>query len=1280
MNTNYVKQVLRALRFHSSTKGAYTNTWPEHDGYSITVDLSKGKIVYPMPIKVEDSTTSNLEQDENLVVLECVCRLLTKGYKPASLTLEQKWRLGRTSKGGKADITVAGMDGKTLLIIECKTWASEYQKERKRMASDGGQLFSYLQQDQNARYICLYSSRVLRGRVEIEYGLVRVDDTPEEIREQRDSDAILTYQGANNVRELVNVWDLKSQKKFLEKGLFEDEIEPYNPGFRPRKISDLKNFEEGDKGAVFGEFEEILRHNNISDRSNAFNRVISLILAKIVDEGKDDYEIADFQVKDGVDDAESLHERLQTLYSKAMREYLDEEVVDYRLEDIELQIANFPRQAAKDTLFRMFKELKFYQNNEFALKEVYNKKLFEENSIVLQEVVRLFQNFRFKYDRKAQFLGDFFELMLESGYKQSEGQFFTPTPIAKFIVSSIPFVDLVKARIKDERRMLLPKVIDFACGSGHFLTEAMDEISSLIESSADADDEMISVRSKLAGYRGDMSWARECIFGVEKDYRLARTSQVACFMHGDGDANIIFGDGLENHERLGKSGTFDVLVANPPYTIKYFRNHISVGADDFELWQYLTDDSDDIEVLFVERMKQLLRVGGFAGIILPTSIISSLGVHTKVRQLLLKHFEIKGLVELGNKAFSATGTKTVVLFLRRRDPDFLANCQYVAEDFIRQIDRRENDFFDSRYAYETYVNQLGIDLRNYERLLTGKFTKELTSTSFYETYRDWFESLVEVRKLRATKRFKKLDKKKQDERLNGLFREKVVNNEEEKFFYFLLTFSDALGSADDHVGTSRRAGKNGRKSMRPQRTLVCRTMDENKRKQFLGYTFSNRRGYKGIRIGHECLMFDNWKRLNPRKVNTHIYRHLQEKSIDIEPELSDMLRLVNLRDCIDFQKLDMDLKINMGARPAFYDGRFGKPLKGIAEITKGSTITERETQPGSIPVVAGGQQPAYFHNKHNREGNVITVSASGQNAGYLNYWEERIFASDCITIRSLDESVISTKLIYRYLKSMQKEIHQLQTGQAQPHVYVTDMEPVSIPVLDPEVQARIVARIERIEQQQEEMQNSMLSLRKEIKRLFTEIGGELKELSKLTSMIGTGATPRGGESSYKMQGIALIRSKNVHDEGMRGHELVFIDDSQAEKLRRVEVMQEDILFNVTGASVARCCPVEEEYLPARVNQHVAIIRTNERVHHKFLHQVLISRGVKAQLHELANKGTTREAINKEDLELFRVPWVQTKKQVILVEQLESLQKSIKAFEEQIDQLEDEKKIILNEGL
>ena len=217
-------------------------------------------------------------------------------------------------------------------------------------------------------------------------------------------------------------------------------------------------------------------------------------------------------------------------------------------------------------------------------------------------------------------------------------------------------------------------------------------------------------KPKLKNYIGHTRWARDYIWGVERDYRLARTSQVACFMHGDGDANIVFGDGLEKHPMHNlREGAFDVLVANPPYSIDGFKLHLKAKPKDFELWGDVSETSDDIEVFFIERIGQLLNTGGMAGIILPSTILDKPGLYGKAREILMRRFLIRAVVSLGGRAFAATGTKTIILFLEKRYDGFARNCRYIANDFIIKNNHRDHDFIDSKKLYADFLRQCGIN-------------------------------------------------------------------------------------------------------------------------------------------------------------------------------------------------------------------------------------------------------------------------------------------------------------------------------------------------------------------------------------------------------------------------------------------------------------------------------------------------------------------------------------------------------------------------------------------
>jgi type I restriction enzyme S subunit len=150
-------------------------------------------------------------------------------------------------------------------------------------------------------------------------------------------------------------------------------------------------------------------------------------------------------------------------------------------------------------------------------------------------------------------------------------------------------------------------------------------------------------------------------------------------------------------------------------------------------------------------------------------------------------------------------------------------------------------------------------------------------------------------------------------------------------------------------------------------------------------------------------------------------------------------------------------------------------------------------------------------------------------------------------------------------------------------------------------------------------------------------GWEVTRLGDVTSKIGSGATPRGGKGAYKSEGIHLIRSLNIYDYSFEFDNLAFIDETQAAGLNNVEVNAEDVLINITGASVARCAMVPSYLLPARVNQHVAIVRADKSKASPFyLLDAINSDFHKQQLLAFAQGGATREALTKDTISAFQI--------------------------------------------
>lgn len=146
-------------------------------------------------------------------------------------------------------------------------------------------------------------------------------------------------------------------------------------------------------------------------------------------------------------------------------------------------------------------------------------------------------------------------------------------------------------------------------------------------------------------------------------------------------------------------------------------------------------------------------------------------------------------------------------------------------------------------------------------------------------------------------------------------------------------------------------------------------------------------------------------------------------------------------------------------------------------------------------------------------------------------------------------------------------------------------------------------------------------------------------LGAACTKIGSGATPRGGGDVYLERGpYALIRSQNVHNDGFHQDGLAYIGEEHALELANVEVFENDVLLNITGDSVARVCQVDSRVLPARVNQHVAIVRPDaSKLDPRFLRYYLVSPKVQAKLQSWAGSGGTRNALTKGMIESFDVP-------------------------------------------
>jgi type I restriction enzyme S subunit len=162
---------------------------------------------------------------------------------------------------------------------------------------------------------------------------------------------------------------------------------------------------------------------------------------------------------------------------------------------------------------------------------------------------------------------------------------------------------------------------------------------------------------------------------------------------------------------------------------------------------------------------------------------------------------------------------------------------------------------------------------------------------------------------------------------------------------------------------------------------------------------------------------------------------------DVDNLISSLTKLINKKINIK-QGVMQELLTGKKRLEGFDDKWVEVELGDICEIKKGQMITEKEIEPGKVPVIAGGKQPAYYHRYANRKGKTITISASGANAGYVSFHQEPIFASDCSTIEeSKNYDII---FIFSALLLKQPEIYNAQTGGAQPHIHPRDLKPLRV--------------------------------------------------------------------------------------------------------------------------------------------------------------------------------------------------------------------------------------------
>ena len=309
------------------------------------------------------------------------------------------------------------------------------------------------------------------------------------------------------------------------------------------------------------------------------------------------------------------------------------------------------------------------------------------------------------------------------------------------------------------------------------------------------------------------------------------------------------------------------------------------------------------------------------------------------------------------------------------------------------------------------------------------------------------------------------------------------------------------------------------------------------------------------------------------------------------------------------------------------------------------------------------------------------------------------FSNFTSSIRIKDKKLLDFNFLYLflchcYISGMTAKMQKNSTGIR--NLLFDEYKKVLVPIPSFYEQQRIVGILDEAFENIEKAKQNALQNLNNAKELFESYLKEYFEitkntwqkykLSEITTKIGSGATPLGGKKAYIDCGISLIRSMNVYDREFIYEGLAHISEIQAKQLDVVTIQEKDVLLNITGASVARCCVVPNDVIPARVNQHVSIIRPKQEIIlSKFLCYLLTSNYYKnILLKDGAEGGATRQALTKTGLERFEVYIPKTlEEQQKIVTQLDELQEQTKKleqiYEQKIKDLDELKQSILQKA-
>lgn len=1330
-NKEKLSELLSSLNFQEAS-----NIWTRNyeSGASIAVDFNKQTIQYdpvdssfkngeyPSISKpasgfiIHRDTTLNFSAKENFVCIVCIHLLLEKGYEPKHIVLEPSFQVGHVNKPSYGDILVFDKKYKPLVLIENKTFGAEFSSEWNNMQKDGGQLFSYLGPLRNQLGACenivLFASEFDDGLVTKSH-IITLKDNEKRIAELENP---LTFE---NTDSPFKVWEQTYAKSFETKGLFESDIAPYSIGKTKYTISDLKGLSHAEIRPIYHEFATILRNNAITDFEHSFYILIDLFLCKITDERNNPNDLQFYYKGISRDTPKEYCSRLLKLYKQGKKELFGVDVINKEENDIK-QIFDDTNRSLTNGLFKgikaLFEEIKFYNIKKFNFIDVENKEEFELNFQILIKITALIQDINLSNSETNHFFGDLFEGLLSKNVHQTEGQFFTPLPIVNFIIRSLPeFTNLNSV-----------KVLDYACGAGHFLTEFIK------------------------------TYPNTEVYGIEKSQPLSQVAKIATIINGaKNNTHIVFKDALSHLNTLEtrfngfEEDSFDCIIANPPYSVKGFLNTLTKEDKiQFSLMHYVDEKAleskKSIECFFVERAKYFLKRHGLMGIVLPSSILSNGELYIRVRELLFENFNILSIVSLGSRTFGSTGTNTIILFAQKVAKK---NSHGLLDTFISKKDYKQ---YTNCNAIENYIKKQNYNEQDYfsfmqEEILNESLEKNEIFTDYKKNFKknsvkksqqnDWFKSSSFYSA--DLKEKSKEYKKRLSEFLDSDEYRNLVKDEYRKQF-----ISYAKEIEKDKLNTFIQIESNKVLILQSPPDKIGNKSNKAKIVEFLGYDWCNRKGDEGIKyvvdqssdieaddfVATDEDDADITSSINSIKyIKTPLYnpsnaydytkysfalrKHICEQcknkfSFNFEPseqlkehitsEKEHKLHYAKLSDMVDFSRTEFDktIKLNEVKQQAEFKSKYPYcALEEIVDVLIGGTPSRSNAQ--------------YFKGNHlwvsisEMKDNIITDTKEKitddaiRNSNVklipkgttllsfkLSIGKTAIAGSDLYTNEAIAGLIprsnqVSNEYLFSLFSSHLINLENVGNkafGKSLNSSYLK--KEVKIPLPPLEVQKHIVEDCQKIDEEYENAKNTIENCKQKIESIMQNVQGVQKKLGEICKDIRDGSHNPPKDIAFSE--FKMYSAKNIYDNELH-LETDFRYLSEANfnlENKRTNVRIGDVLLTIV-ASIGRSCVVKT-HEKITFQRSVAILTPNKNeIESLYLSYYLNS--IEKYLNNIAH-GTTQKGVYLNQLKKIDIPVPSIIEQASIITQIEKLEVEINKAKQIISSISERKKAVIKKYL